>query len=263
MKNATAPAVFESWTNLLSEAVSRPGLLLEAYSRFRGYSIGNQVAALLQCITRGIEPGPIATFNRWKELGRSVRKGAKALWLCMPVTVKRTVTNVTTGQEEEHEGRFFTWKPRWFVLSQTEGETFTPEAIPAWNRATALAGLGVTEVPFESLNGNVQGYAKPGRQVAISPLAQLPEKTLFHELAHVVLGHTGDASAEDTVELPRSLREAEAEAVALICLESLGLAGAEYCRGYIQNWLAGAEIPETNARRIFAAADSILKAGRS
>ena len=62
--------------------------------------------------------------------------------------------------------------------------------------------------------------------------------------------------------LPRSLKEAEAESVALICLESLGMPGAEYCRGYIQNWLSGAEIPERSAQRIFSAADKILKAGR-
>jgi hypothetical protein len=37
--------------------------------------------------------------------------------------------------------------------------------------------------------------------------------------------------------------------------------GAEYCRGYIQNWLAGADMPERSAQRIFAAADKILKAG--
>jgi len=37
--------------------------------------------------------------------------------------------------------------------------------------------------------------------------------------------------------------------------------GAEYCRGYIQNWLAGAEILERSAQRIFSAADKILKAG--
>lgn len=33
------------------------------------------------------------------------------------------------------------------------------------------------------------------------------------------------------------LREVEAEAVALICCESLGLPGAECCRGYIQGWV--------------------------
>ena len=54
----------------------------------------------------------------------------------------------------------------------------------------------------------------------------------------------------------------EAESVALICCETLGLEGADFCRGYIQHWLkAEKEIPNHNAARIFAAATSILKAG--
>ena len=87
----------------------------------------------------------------------------------------------------------------------------------------------------------------------------MPAKTLFHEAAHSIL-HFGE-QMNDSENLPRSLKEAEAEAGALLCLESLGIEGAEYCRGYIQNWLAGAEIPERSAQRIFAAADKILKAG--
>ena len=62
----------------------------------------------------------------------------------------------------------------------------------------------------------------------------------------------------------RSPREVEVEAVALVCLEALGLPGAEHCRGYIQHWnqRQGAEpIPERSARRVFEAADQILKAG--
>src|SRR5262245_2568367 len=88
----------------------------------------------------------------------------------------------------------------------------------------------------------------------------MPAKTTFHELAHIELGHTSDA-VHDSVTLPRNLKEVEAESVALLCLESLGMDGAEFCRGYIQSWLAGAEIPERSAQRIFAAADKILKAG--
>ena len=103
------------------------------------------------------------------------------------------------------------------------------------------------------------GYAKY-RQIAINPLAQMPAKTTFHELAHIELGHTSEA-VHDSEALPRSLKEVAAEAVALLCLESLGMPGAEYCRGYIQTWLAGAEIPERSAQRIFSAADKILKAG--
>jgi hypothetical protein len=32
-------------------------------------------------------------------------------------------------------------------------------------------------------------------------------------------------------------------------------------RGYIQNWLDGTDFPEKSARRVFSAADKILKAG--
>jgi hypothetical protein len=145
------------------------------------------------------------------------------------------------------------------MLSQTDGAEYVPPATPQWDRARALAALNVAEIPFEMMNGNCQGYAK-GRQIAINPVAQMPAKTTFHELGHVVLEHTSEA-VHDSEQLPRSLREVEAEAVALLCLESLGMDGAEFCRGYIQNWLQGATIPERSAQRIFSAADKILKAG--
>jgi hypothetical protein len=61
--------------------------------------------------------------------------------------------------------------------------------------------------------------------------------------------------------LVKSIREVEAEAVALICCESLRLRGAEFCRGYIQNWLACDGIPERSAQRIFATADKIIRSG--
>ena len=60
------------------------------------------------------------------------------------------------------------------------------------------------------------------------------------------LGHTTEA-IQDSETTARSLREVEAESVALLCLESLGMDGAEYCHGYIQNWLEGETIPERSA----------------
>ena len=65
------------------------------------------------------------------------------------------------------------------------------------------------------------------------------------------------------------LCEVEAESVALLCCESLGLDGAEFCRGYIQNWLRRGSglnadaIPEKSAQTIFRAADQIIRAGRA
>jgi hypothetical protein len=102
-----------SWAALLDEAVRKPGYIHQAYSRFHNYSLGNQLLALFQCFERRIEPGPLATFPKWKELGRHVKKGEKALTLCMPLTCKRnrTVTKEDgTEQEEEFAFTHFTYK---------------------------------------------------------------------------------------------------------------------------------------------------------
>jgi antirestriction protein ArdC len=254
----------ESFAALLDRALTEPGIISKAYTAFHGYSIGNQLLALVQCLHRGIQPGPIATFPKWKELGRYVRKGEKAITLCQPVTCKRTVEQAD-GTEDDATFTRFVYRPHWFVLSQTDGADVEAAVIPEWDRSRALAALNVFEEPFTALDGNCQGYARQ-RTISVSEVAALPHKTRFHELAHVVLGHTSEADAglTDSELTPRSLREVEAEAVALVCLEALGLPGAEHCRGYIQHWNTqrGAEpIPERSAQRIFKAADQILRAG--
>jgi len=262
-----APSAF---ADLLARAVTGPGIISRACSAFHGYSIGNQLLALIQCAERGIQPGPIATFMGWKDKGRYVRKGEKAIVLCQPVTCKRRANDATADAETEREAATFTrfvYRPHWFVLSQTEGADVAPTAIPAWDQRLALSTLAITEEPFTLTDGNCQGYARQ-RTIAVSPIAELPHKTRFHELAHVVLGHTSEAEngLTDSELTPRSLREVEAEAVALVCLEALGLPGADHCRGYIQHWnqrRSAEPIPERSAQRIFKAADQILRAGRA
>jgi N-terminal domain of anti-restriction factor ArdC len=151
---------------LLDEAVSKPGTLMRAYSLFWNYSLGNQILALIQANRRGIALGPIASFNRWKEVGRHVKRGEKAIELCMPVTSKRTVTEQAedgTSVETDIVFKRFVFRRNWFMLSQTDGQEYKAPAIPAWDRTRALSALNVEEIPFEILNGNCQGYAK-GRQ---------------------------------------------------------------------------------------------------
>jgi len=255
------------WSALLIEAVNKPGLIMKAYSAFHSYSIGNQLLAIVQCQMRGLQPGPINTFPKWQALGRHVKRGERALTLCMPITRKRRGENCE--EESNGEGTFpsFVYKSRWFVLEQTEGQDLPPQVIPDWEDNRALPALNVERIPFDSTDGNCQGFARK-RQIAINPVAQLPHKTLFHELAHVIIGHTLEADFADTEKTPRSLREVEAEAVALLCCEALELEGADYCRGYLQNWLYqgigfdASAIPEKSAQKIFRAADQIIRAGR-
>jgi hypothetical protein len=256
MTKAENPQI--NWHDLLFDAVSEPGKLQEAFRYFHSYSLGNMIAIETQCRNKGIELGPVATYKRWQTLGRQVTKGAKSLWMCQPVTIKDKDADET---DENGVKVFFQWRPGWFVLSQTEGED-QAEAItcPQWDAIDALKALDITREPFAHHNGNVQGYATRKRTIAINPVAQLPVKTLFHELAHIVLGHTDvESHGFDT---PKSLKEVEAESVALLCTATLGLEGVEYCRGYIQHWGGeGNTIPEKSAQAIFRAADKIIKAG--
>jgi antirestriction protein ArdC len=245
---------------LLRSAVKDPGVISAAYRQFHSYSLGNQLLAWSQCMDRGIQPGPIATYQRWRELGRYVRRGEKALTLCRPVTVKRTST-ADDAQEEAQTATWFVFKPFWFVLSQTEGQAL-PETCPStWDAARALSALAITEVAFDLLDGNCLGFARQ-RSIAINPVNPMPIKTTLHELAHVLLGHTAEGEQSDSELTPKNLRECEAEAVALLCCAALELPGVEHCRGYIQAWWGvGNDIPERSAQRILKTADQILKAG--
>src|SRR5262245_28753532 len=246
------------WSRLLIDAVQKPGLISEAFHAFHCYSFGNRMLALDQCRLRALAPGPISTYKGWQEKGRQVRKGEKAIVLCRPLI--RTFENELGEQETIITG--FVERPFWFLLSQTDGEPVEFPPTPTWDRSRALAVLDIREVPFTELDGNTLGYAR-GREIAISPLSPMPHETFFHEVAHVSLGHCGEGGEfRDDRSIERNLKEVEAEAVALICCESLNLPGAEYARGYIQSWLTGDVIPEKSVHRVLHVADKVLRAGQ-
>ncbi|MCS6997560.1 MAG: ArdC-like ssDNA-binding domain-containing protein [Casimicrobiaceae bacterium] len=257
------------WGKLFDTILAEPGKLGEHYGYFHRYSLGNQALAIMQMEERGIPVGPISSFNGWKKLGRRVKKGEKAIALWMPVTSTKKVEK-EDGAIEETTRRFFVMKNNWFALSQTEPEEGSEDiaavvaATPGWDKATALEGLGIVEVPFTEVDGNVQGFARPSkREIAVSPLAAFPWKTTFHELAHCLL-HADRGEMSDGETIPHDIAEAEAEAVAFLCCATLGLPGLEEARGYVQSWLATADRREAFkkcASRVFAAADRILKAG--
>ena len=254
----------KAFATLLQHAVHEPGTLSQAYQQFHSYSLGNQLLAWAQCAERGLQPGPMATYPRWRALGRQVKKGEKAITLCMPITVKRKQAEVVPEPAADDPRDVMTWfvcKPRWFVLNQTDGDPIPAPEIPDWNAGQALKVLEVQEILFDHVDGNCLGFARD-RVIAINPVNPLPPKTRFHELAHVLLGHTAEGRQADSETTPRTLRECEAEAVALLCCAALELPGIDEARGYIQHWWGqGHEIPEPSARRILKVADQILKAG--
>ena len=248
------------YADLLKEAVSKKGILSNCYSRFHRYSFANQLWAWSQASEMNISLAPIATLKQWNALGRKVKKGASAIYLTMPVTidVKDPITKQKTGDVK----RIFIPRKNWFFLSQTEGDEYKQEEkIAEWDKDLALKNLDIAEVPFEMADGNCQGYAE-GRSIAINPVAVLPHKTRFHEIAHIVLGHTLEHKMADSELTPKDIREVEAESVAYILCQLLGLKGEEESRGYIQSWLKDKKIEDASARKIFSAVDKILKSGQ-
>lgn len=71
--------------------------------------------------------------------GRVVKRGERALTLCMPITRKQREEE----SDEEHTFTSFAYKPRWFVLGQTQGRELEPTTIPEWDSEKAIAALSM------------------------------------------------------------------------------------------------------------------------
>lgn len=257
-----APA---SWERMLEEAVNVPGTMSAAFKAFPTYSVGNQMLAWIQFVMQGKAPQPIATYKRWKELGRQVRRGETAsITLCVRRTFKR---KPKPGEESEDGqpkvGAYFTYQRQWFPRDSTDGPEVELPKNAEWDGARAIEALGLRLVPFHHQNGNVAGYSYK-RDIALNSESEDQPGTLGHELAHAWLHQDGEGQEIiDGPDQPRNMREVEAEAVALILAEVLGWGYESDHRGYIQHWYkSGEPIPDVNARRIFSCAEAILKAGR-
>jgi hypothetical protein len=202
---------------------------------------------------------PVATYKRWQAIGRQVLKGSKAKEIIRPVIIHEE------NDQGEREAKLLGFKAVRciFTLSQTEGNDLPPVQLPEWDLATALATLGIRQVPFDLLEGNTQGYSH-GRDIAINPVAVDRTGTLMHELGHVVIGHTAPEQVAE-YRTHRGVMEFQAEATLYLTmneLEQLDEATAARSRGYIQGWLKGERPPDKAIREVFTATDTILKAGR-
>lgn len=246
------------WPALLEAALTIEGSTGNLYNRLYNYSMGNRAFLMSQ----GVWPQPIATYKGWQAVNRHVKRGAKAKMIIRPITVKLKDELDEAGNPKTIQ-RF---KPvrAVFPISDTEGEPLPDIELPTWSKARALGELGIKQVAFENFNGNVQGYSE-WRTFAINPVAKYPIKTMMHELAHIVHGHTGEATDDPTVIHSRPLAEFEAEGTAHLAVNEVGEMTPEMAsvsRAYIQGWLSGKTPPDTSIRRIFKATDTIVNAGR-
>jgi hypothetical protein len=255
------PVKVPEWSEILERALTTPGSIGKQYSRFYQYSLGNSIWLMIQ----GCPPEPVATYERWKGMGRQVKLGSKAKYILRPITVKdRSGAKDANGEPK----KFQLFKPSKciFALSETEGPDLPPltEQVEDWNLGSARAALGVRLVEFDSTDGNTQGWSsmRNGEPVyAVNPIAEHPLKTALHELGHILCGHFEEGERPDH----RGTGEFQAEATALLVAKELGVCSEQQeaeSRGYIQHHLHTSKPTESDIRKVFTAADKILKAGR-
>jgi antirestriction protein ArdC len=257
------------WLQLLEEAIEKPGTISRAFTMFHQYSLGNAMLVLWECGMRGLPLGPVAPYSKWQALGRQVKKGQRALMICMPKLVRFKRTDKETGDEVPCQVVKFVYRPVVFVYAQTEpiegkedrSATLTTQTGADWDRDRAMQALGLTFGEFRQLDGNLAGFFRPAtRSIHLNPVGLHQDRTLVHEMAHSILHEGGYAGCES-----RGVAEVEAECVALLVSEALGLGGADAARGYIQHWLRTTDheaLTETMVRRIFACAQRLIAAGR-
>jgi hypothetical protein len=246
------------WQRLLNEALTTPGNMTGVYDRYHDYSLTNMLLFHLQGIHE-----PVASFSRWKSLGRHVLQGSQAKDVIVPVLVKEPTPEETAEEKRERVARLIGFKVvrAVFALSDTEGPEPPPIRLPGWDVETALAKLGIRQVPFEEVNGNIQGYSS-GVDIAINPTAVRPAKTLMHEMGHVILGHTLPHALGDYA-THRGIKEFQAEAIAYLTMNELGQLDEEAAstsRRYIQHWLHAEQPPDKAIQQVFSATDRILRA---
>lgn len=241
-------------------------------AQFHKYSFGNQLLISAQF------PGAtlVAGYRGWQARGRQVRRGERGIWIWGGRSYRRTTTEEDSDDESASKattGVYF-FPVSVFGISQTdpiEGRDETPthplhgslsgqdvRGIAATVRSL-LAARGIPVI-IEDLPGAVDGCTTSDphtgqiKKVSISPRLSPAEQavTALHELAHTELGHIG--RSKEYHGAGRGLFEVEAESVAFIVANLMGLDSAPISAGYVAGWAK-----EADGAAIEAAAEHVAK----
>jgi len=144
------------------------------------WSLTNQILMLIN------ETEDARGFRQWEQVGRRVKKGAKAVYILGPVARKVKERDEETGEERERTLIFGFKGIPVFCIEDTEGEPiedsrpdYHPPIMPPLMNVAKAWGIGVQ---YAGGNARYYGAYYPGKDVIV--LCTHDEITFFHELAH-------------------------------------------------------------------------------
>lgn len=230
---------------------------LRAMGRFHRYSVGNAILIQLQ------KPGAthVAGFRAWPRLGRHVKKGEHGIAIMAPVVWRRKARQ-DSGDEDKDDEVVSTFKAAYvFDISQTDGKP-----LPEFARARGDPGGYLERLEqFVSNRGiklergdlrMAEGVSTGGTIFLKASLAPAEHfSVLVHETAHEILH-------QDPTNRPKekTVREAEAEAVAYVVCQGIGLDVSTASSDYIQLYDGDKKTLMQSLERIQRTAAEILEA---
>jgi antirestriction protein ArdC len=242
------------------------GRYLAVASRFHRYSFLNTLAILVQ----RPDATRVAGYQRWRSLGRQVRRGEYGIRILAPLAYRVAADPDGSGTVEETTGERRVLRgfrvATVFDISQTDGDALPSPPVrvldgdaPAALRADLVAlieaeGFGYSLGPLPGHPGALGVTDYDARHVTVRPdLAPAQHaKTTAHELAHVLLHGPGRTES-------RVMAEIEAESVAYVVCSAAGVDADAYSFGYVAAWSAGdlAAVRATG-ERVLACARQVL-----
>jgi antirestriction protein ArdC len=223
--------------NLVSEITSD-----KAATFIRGRLFGDDVdipckkwSYLNQFMTYLHGTGDARGFQQWKNVGRSVKKGAKAIYILVPMIYK-----IKNDQEEDSEVKLTGFKAMpVFRMEDTEGKEldyeiklreFDPDSFPLLDVAKAL---DVKVMP--GLTGSAEGWFNPTTKIIT--LGSNNQQVFLHELSHAI-DHILPGKKDDY-----AFNEMVAElSSALLASLYGGKVELENTIAYIRSWSGGKHI---------------------
>jgi hypothetical protein len=220
---------------------------LGAMARFHNYSFGNILAIARQRPTAT----RVAGFYAWKELGRFVKKGEKGVQILAPMIGYRRRRDAAeqepnANQDAKPAPMLIGFRAVYvFDVAQTEGEdlpefehNISGEVGEHRERMIAFLAAQNIKLEFNEKIAPALGVSYGGKIVLLPGQSKAEEfTTLVHETAHEILHKT-----ERRTMTTATVRETEAEAVAFIVGQAVGLEMGTASSDYIQMYAGNAAL---------------------
>ncbi len=260
----------EALQNSISEQVEqlrsseRWQAFLDFAQSFHAYSLNN----LLLILSQKPDASHVAGFRKWQALGRQVRKGETGIRIFGYSTKKITQQDENGDEVEKRVTRFPVLSV--FDISQTDLKEGAEDPSSIAQQLTGADDFGFIDaltahlvaegwtIERRPLPGTQNGHTDPDSVAVVLDSDLSPEhaaKTLIHETAHILLGHTDDLTEYSQ---HRGLMETEAESVAYVVAGLAGFDTSAYSIGYIAGWAQGdTDLIKSTAARVLHTAHEI------